>query len=184
MSLYQGFSPQKTMARSTAYSQIPRSKFYSGKHVVIASRECGDIRWLLDCGISPSNIIACDLDYAAIQAARKFRVRISPHESIEATAEWALRTFGKEVASINVDLCVSLKYGIPPLRTVLEHRFRSERKFPVFYTFMRGRRDGMTNDGARHVRLVFGVGNAIRLWIPYTSFTQESQGSPMCMTVF
>lgn len=128
MSLYQGFSPQKTMARSTAYSQIPRSKFYSGKRVVIASRECGDIQWLLDCGISPSNIIACDLDYGAIQAARKFRVRISPHDSIEATTEWALRTFGKD--------------GIPPLRTVLEHRCRSERKFPVFYTFMRGRRDG------------------------------------------
>src|ERR1700676_4106432 len=88
-------SPGKEAARAVGYDDIPRHKFYQGYHIVIASRECGDIKYLLNNGVSPKQIIACDMDPKALSAARKLGVVIAGHpriaSSISLTTLWMYR---------------------------------------------------------------------------------------------
>ena len=49
-------SPGKAKARTWGYAALKRPQLYSGYHIVIASRDCGDIRYLLSCGVHADHI--------------------------------------------------------------------------------------------------------------------------------
>lgn len=111
-STYPGSSEGKNHARAAAYGSIRQSLFKQGYHVVIASRECGDIHYLKSKGIKPDKIIACDRDPVAVEQARAEGVLIPEGEAafdIVLASAWALAKFGKRVATVNVDLCGTLQ---------------------------------------------------------------------------
>jgi hypothetical protein len=143
MSVYAGNSPEKEFARAhhygSLYRRLGRARFTSRYHIVIASRECGDIHYLLPLGVPKNRIIACDTDKFARMAARKLGVIVSPEPDIEDTIIWAYQQYGNKIASINVDLCGTVLTGAPIVDNVLSH---SPRYSDVYFTFMRAR-DGM-----------------------------------------
>jgi hypothetical protein len=170
----------KASARSWAYNKLGR-QIYRGHHVVIASRNCGDIDFLLGVGVLPSNIIVCDKDEVALYEASNRGVVISPVKTIEATTEWALKTYNP-IISINVDLCGALISGVPILKSVLEHINNSKQRPTVFFTYARYH-DGMKSDMERRLYLYS------RTWCPtevhnYQSITATSKGSPMSVSLF
>jgi hypothetical protein len=114
-------------------------------HIVIASRECGDIKALIAMGASPKRIIACDLDQYARMTARRLGCIVSPMGNIVATVEWAIRYFGrKNIASVNVDLCFGLMRCMNILQQVYACGLSKETK--VFLTFCRNRAGSIAND--------------------------------------
>ena len=177
-------SPGKSMARTWVYSHIPRWALYTMYHVVIASRDCGDIRFLLSLGVHADHIIACDLDPVAREEAAKFGVIVSPHPDIVATAKWACDAY--PVFSINVDLCCSLLDAAPIVAEALKVRAPL-----TMLTYRRGRDrtvlDMCTSDvSSDEKRMAY-----LKRWTEmepdaqetYHSFTRISQGSAMgvCM---
>ena len=188
MALFHGMSPTKTAVRAESYSTVARRDFYNKVHIVIASRECGDIKFLLAHGVQPDKIVACDLDPIAIEEARKLGVTVSPYGDIRETITWAFRTVGKKnIASINVDLCCGLYDGLPILRGVLDQGINKTIK--VFFTYRRGRRDGFKNDvqrehylqsSSRTVKFVRDVAKIL----PYFSWHKNSTGSAMGVAIF
>ncbi len=131
---------EKISARALAYKWIKRMGFLYGKyHIVIASKDCGDINLLLT--IDPKmKIIACDTDPKAMKAAAKIPgVILSPFSDIVETTRWAIGK-GYDIGSINVDLCCSILYGLPVLKPILDMA-----TCPVIYTY--AKREG--KDGPR-----------------------------------
>jgi hypothetical protein len=182
--IFSGSSPQKALARAFAYSKVARKDFYGKTHIVIASRECGDIKFLLEHGVRKNHIVACDVDPEALKAAKKFGVRISPFADIERTTE-LFSAYGLPLASVNVDLCMTLKKGYPVLDAVLDLVYK---KAKVFFTFCRYR-DGMksTEQRMRMFENLSGIGGQ---WdatpaevLHYQSHTNNSIGSPMTVCV-
>lgn len=174
-------SPGKTAARARSYASISRVDMYSKYHIVIASRECGDIKFLLNHGVAKKKIIATDIDTIALERARSFGVKIFPVDNIVDTVLYAKR-HEFPLASINCDLCFSLVNGLPILKRVLaaNHFLGS---VPVFFTFMIGRRDGMNSTKKRISLLEDTIFPFTKKeTIKYTSWTREAQGSSM-MTV-
>ncbi len=177
-------SPGKAMARTWGYANVPRSSLYSKTHIVIASRDCGDIKFLLSLGVPAEHIIACDIDTVALVEASRYGVQISPHPRIEDTVRWALDT-GYDVYSVNVDLCCSLLEAAPTVATIV-----SERIPLTLLTYRRGRDlsvirsyPGLTSDEARLAYLTSFTGLMPTDQTTYHSFTRLSQGSAMgvCM---
>jgi hypothetical protein len=181
-------SPQKTAVRARSYGAISRRHFYGKIHIVIASRECGDIRFLIAHGVQPDKIVACDLDPAAIAAARKLGVTLSPHGDIRETVAWAFQKYGKKnIASINVDLCCGLWDGTPILRGVLD--LGITKNIQVFFTYRRGRRDGFRNDYEREAHLRTHIQTVkfkrpLVMLMPYHSWHSKSTGSAMGVAIF
>jgi hypothetical protein len=192
MALYKtDMSPQKTAARALAYSRVQRRQFLTGKHIVIASRKCGDIRHLIDHGIKPSNIIACDVDYVARAMASRLGATLSPKNTIEETVRWAFQTYGKaNIASINVDLCAGVEKGTEILADVFSTCEANKYKGAIFFTFFRpNRKGGMKGkDNIDYITTSVGIGDEYfaknGLVFPYQSYTPNSVGSPMCMIAF
>lgn len=125
---YCGETPAKASERARAYQNLSRAKLLKGYHVVIASTACGDIKHLKSLGVPANQIIACD------------------RRDIIATTQWALEMFGGKLASVNVDLCMTLPKGLPILKAVLKeitkstlYNDNSPGMVPVFFTFLRGR---------------------------------------------
>lgn len=188
MALFTGMSPTKTAVRAESYSAVARRDFYSKVHIVIASRECGDIKFLLAHGVQPNKIVACDLDPIAVEEARKLGVTISPHGDIRETVVWAFREYGKKnIASINVDLCCGLWDGMPILRGVLD--LGVNKTIKVFFTYRRGRRDGFKSDEGRNIFLRGGTRTdkfrrEVTKILPYFSWHKTSTGSAMGVAIF
>lgn len=175
-------SPGKAAARTWAYANVPRSSLYTKKHIVIASRDCGDIRYLLSLGVPAENIIACDIDPQAMQTAAGFGVQLSPHPRIEDTVRWAISS-GHDVCSVNVDLCCSMLVAAPIVATVLAERIPL-----TMLTYLRGRRGDakiqrlypdLKLDEARMAYLQSYGGVYPTGQMNYNSFTKLSQGSSM-----
>jgi len=71
---YRGESPAKKYARFLCWSHISEglgNKFAEGKHLVLASREAGDISALLGLGVNPKGIIAVEHSSSAAHAAQE-----------------------------------------------------------------------------------------------------------------
>jgi hypothetical protein len=193
---YSGNSPAKTIVRRESYDWLLRrfgeNRFLSGYHIVIASRDCGDIDFLITVGVDPKHIIACDLDPVARNLAEGYDVIISPYPSIEETVPWAVRTYGaRNIASINVDLCSPLRSrgranGVATLKEVLDE---TPLAATVFYTFYRSR-DGIYDRPRSlrkrliYLRKIIGKGEIIQQAYPYQSKTYNRPiGSPFCTLI-
>lgn len=184
MAMYQGKerSPGKIAARAWCYSKVRPNKLYRDKHIVIASRECGDIRYLIqDLGVAPRNILACDIDPVAMQSAALWSVEVSSQPNIVKTVAVAKSSIGlTKLASINVDLCMTIDRGAPILNDVLD---QAGRMVPVFFTFLRGR-DNMSSTEERLTKLEGLLTAPIQDFFCYQSSTRTSVGSPMCVAQF
>src|SRR5665213_1929153 len=188
-------SPGKMAARAVAYDSISRKDFWTKKHIVIASRECGDIRYLLSMGVSPDNIIACDTDPSALTEAMKLGVHASPLHSIEETVRCAMQfKYYHRIASINVDLCFSMVKGLPTLISVCRH-INPLWNGKLFYTFERARdkRYDLRSTKERidflcrelHLKLkwIMKSNDVLKNSFEYVSFTSRSEGSPMLVCI-
>lgn len=180
MSLYAGNSPGKDTARHHYYNHLRNSpNFLKQYHIVIASRECGDILYLQSLGVENSKIIACDKDRQAVINAGQLGVIAWPL-TIEQTVKKAVSKFGaKNIGTINVDLCFTLMTAVPIVHEVLES---APIHAKVYLTFLRAR-DGIDDpediDGKRVAYLehnLRGVSNGVKDWWSY-----HSHKSPMCM---
>ncbi len=183
---YSGNSPQKAARRAWAYGDLKRCDFLRKKHIIIASRECGDIHFLKEHGVSGNNIIACDTDPIAIREAHWLGAMHSPHSDIANTVSWALDQFGaSEIASINVDLCDGLRAGLIVLQEIFDilDYVPDGNKIPVWLTFFRGRQDRFHSDKARrqHARRNLPTHWQITKYDDYTSWSSTNIGSPMCL---
>lgn len=190
MALYQGKenSLGKLAARRFVYGHNRLhnpTKFHNGTHIVISSRECGDILFLREREVKKSNIIACDLDKLARQAAWRLGVRVSPYPDIVDTVKWAIDLRGKEdIASVNVDLCGHVRSGCRVMENILRQVGRDT---SVFLTFVRGRDEGMYSTEDR----IDYLADHLQFYRPipqdnyfcYQSSTDTSRGAPMCAFV-
>jgi hypothetical protein len=173
-------SPGKEGVRALAYSNVQRKLMFQGYHIVVPSRQCGDIRLLLALGISRKRIIAADIDPLAMRAAAKFGVILSPFGDIAQAVEWANQVYGmRNIASVNVDLCFGLNKGIKVLQRVFDARVSVNAK--ILFTFLRGR-DKMTSTEER-LRYFDSRIHGRQEHYSYKSFTKDSIGSPMSMVV-
>ena len=188
-------SPGKLAARSNAYAHLSRDEIYTGKHLLIASIDCGDILHLLHLGVPAKNIIACDIDPKAREAAKSLGVVLSPFETIQDTVTWAFTKYGRKIVSVNVDLCMSVINGSPILNAVLDNMEKilgkKSSQVNVMFTYARYR-DGINDGPENGKRLTYlcaktGLKLASSLngtGYNYVSHTKVAQGSPMSMIAF
>ncbi len=74
MITYKGESPAKKILRYRYWCEVRdllKERFFSGKHLVLASQEGGDLSTLIWLGVDPTNIIAIDRNRAALAAVKK-----------------------------------------------------------------------------------------------------------------
>lgn len=191
-----GRSPEKERVRTLAYSKVSPKGWRDGYHIVIASRECGDIKYLLSMGVSPQKIVACDIDPIARKNARKLGVVISASPDIVQTVRLMLVYAGREnIASINVDLCGQVHMVSQILTEIFEAALPFggiHQDTQVFTTYSRNRnKDGI--NGAKkqeyYSKLFKTMNHLYRRGKPvafdnYQSWTvQGGSGTPMCMAI-
>ncbi len=188
MNTFSGISPEKSRVRAAAYSYLSKKQFYTRIHVVIASRECGDIHYLLQHKVPAKNIIACDTDPLAVEAARELGVPAF-QEDIRATAKWAVDKYKSKVASLNIDLCNSVNKGAPILREIVGGLPWIGFPAKVFFTYARYH-DGRCNGDRERLAIAREAAYCnqskanILAEMPYQSWTATSKGSPMTTMVF
>jgi hypothetical protein len=176
---YRGDTPGKQRARDVLYQlatvDVGPKRFSEEINVIVASRFCGDVKYLLARGSLPSNILACDTDELSRAAATSHGVSVSPHPDIIDTMRWAYEQYRDRIATLNFDLCHTI------LRVdLLEEALRyTPTKTTALYTFMRGR-DGMNSLQERLGYLTRNIRANIR-YLNYQSNTKDNAGSPMCI---
>lgn len=180
---YAGNSPQKSARRAEAYSSLSRQDFLTKKHIVIASRDCGDIKFLQEHGIPNDNIIACDIDQVAVDKARKLGIRHAFNADIVDTVDATIKIFGHhKIATINVDLCSGIRVGIVSLTKIIRllDWISCNNKIEVWLTFCR--RDKL-NDKQRIKIIKNNISNNWKVrYNYYQSWTATKKvGSPMCL---
>lgn len=106
---YKGESPSKKFARFSFWtavaSELGKTRFYNGKHLVLASREGGDVSVLLGMGVQPKNIIPVDLNpKAALAAQDKFpEVQVIVGDVADIAKEYK-----RELVSAFLDFCAPM----------------------------------------------------------------------------
>lgn len=121
---YKGNTPEKTMSRLFGYGngcfyfKGEKSFITEGYHLIVASRDCGDIRFLKSIGVPTSHILACDIDWFSRERAAEYGVIVSPVNTIESATEWAVEKFGNSLATVNVDLCLTADKMAPIVRKI------------------------------------------------------------------
>ncbi len=135
---YKGESPAKKMVRLNSWLKTSKElgkKFYTEKHLVLASREGGDISVLLGLGVDPSNIIAVDLVKFAVDSAKeKFPGVVVYHNNITEVA----KKYANQFASINLDWCGHASKEL--LSTTLDVlRFGAQPNAICYLAFLSGR---------------------------------------------
>lgn len=180
-------SPGKAKARSWGYALLKRPDLYQKHHIVIASRDCGDIRYLLGLGVEPNRIVACDIDPVARAMAKQYGVTVSPHPRIEDTVKWA-QAMGWALGSVNVDLCCSLLDAAPIAGAVLGVL---QGTVLALLTYRRGRdatvlgcRPEEMPDTSRMEYLAVHTKCKPNATETYHSFTRTNQGSAMGVAAF
>lgn len=176
----------KSLVRSFCYNSISNVDFKSKKHIVIASTECGDVKYLLAHGVYIENIIACDFgtkaSLEACDKARSLGIELVFNLSIEDAVEAAMDVVGPgKIGSVNVGLCGSVRTGIPVLKKVIKVLDKSKSK--VFFTFIR-RNDGFSGNSRRlFVRKELGIKIPESSFLDYQSWTVENHGAAMTAVI-
>lgn len=194
MNNYPGNSPGKSRVRTLGYDfalkKIGAERYSAGRHIVIASEDCGDIRFLVEHNIPHGNIIACDINYRAVQAAIPWGVKAWALSIQDAVKEALIPNNDviHDIATINVDLCNSLDKGWPILREVLRAAWKAPKKPIVFFTF--AKRGRIRGDVMRELYLETSIKESKLWWYKgvkafhsYMSTTHMSNGSPMTMAI-
>ncbi len=97
---YGGESVGKKLARYSFWDRTKRwlgDRFFTEQHLVLASRDGGDVAVLKGLGVTPQNIVAVDTDKEAVDDCRRKHPR-SPFRDGGSfmTAEAASKVFGRE----------------------------------------------------------------------------------------
>jgi hypothetical protein len=160
---YKGDTKGKTVSRAKFYGYLSRTKLVNGIHVVIASRECGDIKYLLSIGVPAKNIVACDLDAWARMNARQLGVVVSHFPSIQETVKYLHNK--RKLASVNVDLCCALPKAVTIMKEVMQEVGQK-----VLVGLVYTRRDHMHSETERmqYMHSAFG-GNMPHVYMNYQS---------------
>lgn len=189
---YSGDSPPKKIARLRFWEAVEdilgAKSFSRGPHLVISSKEGGDISVLLGMGVRADHIIAVDTDPHAVAAARvKFEgVRIERCDFAQMAKE------NTPLACMFVDLCSPIRSGS------LEKIMRASSHCLLFgYEFLCGREKV---DVYRKIEKFQGTSQEQRIryladspvkgvhykparnW-HYLSSTESHIGKPMCITL-
>lgn len=175
-------SAGKMASRAWAYNLLTAKQLYGKKHIVIASRSCGDIQYLREIGINAYDIIACDIDKVAVRAAAKYGV-FAYHANIEYIVRQMIKRWGDRISSINVDLCNSLINACPVIQKVIALVETAGITPVVFMTYRRGR-DGMRDEQERRDYFLERCKRLPNEQFNYQSATKYSRGSPMTTAVF
>jgi hypothetical protein len=188
---YRGESTGKIWGRAIAYGRIDCEPLYNDYHIVVAGL-CGDIDYLLNVGVDPGHIIACDKKPEYLEAARARGVIIPPDEigyDLVRTTAWAVQG-GKQLASHNTDLCTSLIQSVPILRQCLDLIEKSPRwtLCRCAFTFLcahdpgLGKDENEENPGQKRIDYFNKiVRRPLVRYEAYQSWTKTSRGSPMCV---
>ncbi len=149
--MYKGDSPAKKMARFSYWGAVNESlgeTFKTGRHLVLASEECGDISHLLARGVHARNIVAVDQKQAAINACRqRFPGVTAICDDVVNVAKSKRRQF----ASAFLDFCGYC--GPQSLKTIVQvvaHGL-SDRAV-IGCGFLRGREKGSAKDSVDEFR--------------------------------
>lgn len=111
---YKGESPSKKFMRVQYWMTLIEKlggleAFRRKKHLVLASREAGDVSLLLAFGVPPANIVAVDHSLAAIKGAQK---KFPEVEFVHGDVLDVAKTHEGKVATAFLDYCAPIK---PPL---------------------------------------------------------------------
>lgn len=102
---YKGESPSKKMARASYWRLVADrlgDRFFTGKHVVLASREGGDIGVLTAMGVAPENIVAADIVKSAADACA---AKWPSVEVVHGDVADVVERYAKDVRSVFLDFC-------------------------------------------------------------------------------
>lgn len=106
---YKGESPSKKLARYSFWMSVAgllgQERFQGGKHLVLASREAGDVSVLLALGVKPKNIIAVDHNAEACALAQK---KFPEVRFICDDVAKVARRFNRECISCLLDFCAPM----------------------------------------------------------------------------
>lgn len=172
-------SPEKQMVRSRAYASLGKDVLYNSYHIVIAGA-CGDLKYFDFIDIDKSHVVVCDTDEQQLRLAHSMGYN-TRHESIVDTVKYMLTKHSENELIVNLDLCGTLKTGIPILQKIEELLPNCLR--PIFFTFMRGMKDGFKSSDERMDYLHAHSKNDWRDF-PYQSYTRTDPiGSPMTLAV-
>ena len=184
---YPGNSPGKEAGRTNAYARLSKHDFYTKQHIVIAG-DCGDIHYLIRQGVTPSNIWAFDIDPKCTEQAYHLGVSVAEDDlslGIVGGVKYVC-DMGYDIASINVDLCMSMINGLPILKQVYDLIGVSNTH--LFFTFLCGHDAGLRKQTWEHnpgeKRLAYfkeKMGRGLYDYYTYQSWSKTTTGSPMCM---
>ena len=139
---YKGESPSKKYARYMCWLSIAEDfdteKFRSGKHLVLASREGGDISTLLGMGVHPKSIIAVEHSASAAHAAQEKypQVRVVCRDVVKMAQECK-----RTLSSAYLDFCgTATAATITRIRQVVLHGLKDDAYLAV--TVLSGREQG------------------------------------------
>lgn len=186
---YRRESPNKKKARLLELKVLEdvmgKEAFRAGPHLVIASKEAGDISAMLGMGVEPSAIHAVDIDRHALAAAKdrfgSWGVKFRNIDFRDANDKFGVSNY----ASAIIDLCSPLLDD--DIQAVIDFKA----KYKV-YGFQINREQGLANvftqsiqDGGKAIKgrldyLAFR-GFKTGLAIHYVSRTLTNKGTPMCL---
>lgn len=158
---YRGDSTAKKIARAMYWLRVHGhlgDRFYSGGHLVLASRDGGDISVLLGMGVAPKNIIAVDRCEDAAQACRMAFPGINV---IHGEAVDVARVMRRTLSSAFIDYCqFPNEERISECFDVMQLGVRDGGCFGM--AFSRGHERGATNERRKKLQ-----GECDEMWPDY-----------------
>ena len=141
--MYKGESPAKKISRWRLWTMVMRhlgyNRFIHGKHLVLASFECGDIYTLKTFGVEDHNIIAVDLDEEAIEICRaRFPGVAHAHQGDVVDV---VKRYRRELVTAYLDFCGPLgKRTVDTMISVITAGMKNDSLIGA--SFMSGREQG------------------------------------------
>lgn len=159
---YKGESPSKKMARLGYWRAVRKflgGRFTKTKHVVLASREGGDIGVLVGLGVPKENIIAVDQVESAAQACAQKWPGV---EVIFGDVADVVEARAKEVGSVFLDFCGPISTTTVQVGRKILRALRYDSIFGI--ALLKGREHGEIeiNDEGRMSRRARRAANAMR----------------------
>lgn len=138
---YKGESPSKKLARYRFWVRVFQylgARFYSGKILILASREGGDIPVLCGLGVRPKDILAVEVNS---EAARKAQEKHPDVHVVCGDVARIAKMHRKECVAALLDFCQPIEQRlIDTVKTVVEHTMKDNSVLGVGY--LSGRESG------------------------------------------